>query len=860
MDKVLTFLKCNSKNIIFALIIAIFVFAECIISDSFDYGKTEKIVTRYDELSDLYVRGYDISGSTLYRKDLNAFVIASFQEAVDLIDVSINSDTVEKIKLHVFCTDGDNAYKEAAFVDTSLKNGDNVISIKVPNGTIAIKIIFIGNYNDYINLKSIDGYRAEYYYNVKFFEKALLFVLLFFVPIFIFFSYITYRVREKSLAHILVFTFLFCSSLFIVLNYLTNSYYWGSYFFENTLDSFMDHFNMLALLNNSNPYYQNASYPAMCFAILSLFRAFLPKELKQTDGSLLLRNNMIAMFEFVLFIIICILIILWIFKKYFDDEFKYASVFVFSGPILYSIQRGNIILLAFIFLMIYFSYYDSNEKRLRYISYIALAISASIKIYPALFGFMTLKEKRYKETIHLGIMGIVAFLVPFWLFDGVNTLKYFFHGLLVASVKMASQGVGQNFSLDNLMILISYVSGRVIPTSQMVLALTTVFLIINALLVREQWKSLFLLATGCLWFPTFSFSYMLLMFFPAIFSLIKAKEHISKVESVMLGILISPLALPYLSWIDDLIDSEDIQFRMSYSGLLINMVIVYFVLTIVFETLCNKFDLLRNINKNSIKKVVAFGIVAVTIVIMGLYTNRNYDNNYAFKGKGTKHNPYEISCEKDLQYLISLTNSGEDFEGAYFVQTSDINLSGDVSMEPIGTPEKNKVFSGFYNGQGYSINNYYSLSHNDGKLGLFGNLNGEVSNLNVLNANIAGGSVGGIAYEIKDNGRVSNCYFNGVLFGYDAGGIALYNAGVIENTVAFVNINATKNYGITRKIDHAKIINSYSNYGKNMMEIDEYTIERLCSYAERRNQNMFNKDVLNMWTSDEVYFVKIAEK
>lgn len=81
---------------------------------------------------------------------------------------------------------------------------------------------------------------------------------------------------------------------------------------------------------------------------------------------------------------------------------------------------GNSAMLVFGLLLIFFALRNHESKVVREIAMIILAICAGMKIYPAVFGLLYLKEKKWKEAVRLIIYGILFFFVPFAFFGGVN--------------------------------------------------------------------------------------------------------------------------------------------------------------------------------------------------------------------------------------------------------------------------------------------------------------------------------------------------------------------------------------------------------------------------------------------------------
>jgi len=120
-------------------------------------------------------------------------------------------------------------------------------------------------------------------------------------------------------------------------------------------------------------------------------------------------------------------------------------------------------------------------------------------------------------------------------------------------------------------------------------------------------------------------------------------------------------------------------------------------------------------------------------------------------GDGSSSNPYTVSNEADLHCI----SKGLD---DHYTQTSDIDLSmteswhGGQGFLPIGS--YNNIFRGSYDGNNHEIKNLYiNKTLSRGSIGLFGNNDGEVRNIDVVDANITG---------VKDVGVIGINYGDGV--------------------------------------------------------------------------------------------------
>ncbi|MCM1495006.1 MAG: glycosyltransferase 87 family protein [Bacteroides sp.] len=91
---------------------------------------------------------------------------------------------------------------------------------------------------------------------------------------------------------------------------------------------------------------------------------------------------------------------------------------VFSGVFLFSFERGNTILLTVLFCTLFLLGYESENKFLRELSYLALAAAAALKGYPCLLGLLVIYNKDWKAAVRLIIYGLLFAFVPFFFMQG----------------------------------------------------------------------------------------------------------------------------------------------------------------------------------------------------------------------------------------------------------------------------------------------------------------------------------------------------------------------------------------------------------------------------------------------------------
>lgn len=213
-----------------------------------------------------------------------------------------------------------------------------------------------------------------------------------------------------------------------------------AYFWADPRDTFMDYYNCISRASRSISYQGNNIYPPLCWFIFNICRLLsgdIRGELNEMGGNVrMLKTLQIPTIVFTILLMLCILLVycfiseLWNFEKI---QKQWAVILLMlSIPFLFTIERGNILLLSFVGTLAFFVMKDSEKRWVRDVGYLCLAFAAAIKIYPAIFGFILIKEKKYKEACRLAIYGLVLFVVPFLFFceEGLRGIPLFFENLL----------------------------------------------------------------------------------------------------------------------------------------------------------------------------------------------------------------------------------------------------------------------------------------------------------------------------------------------------------------------------------------------------------------------------------------------
>lgn len=119
-------------------------------------------------------------------------------------------------------------------------------------------------------------------------------------------------------------------------------------------------------------------------------------------------------------------------------------------------------------------------------------------------------------------------------------------------------------------------------------------------------------------------------------------------------------------------------------------------------------------------------------------------------GKGTKADPYLITSAEDFYNFSMVMAGGESFQGKYFRQTADIDMTKVSYYSGVANPN---VFAGTYDGYGHQINaNIVSTESS-----FFPYVTGTIMNLVTTGTIKNSGHAGGICRSVRVNGLIVNC-------------------------------------------------------------------------------------------------------
>jgi len=202
----------------------------------------------------------------------------------------------------------------------------------------------------------------------------------------------------------------------LVKGYLSHGESIRTMLINDDFDTLMDFYNSVQY--GFKPYAAKVIYPPL----INAFYGFVGRFMVKNSPSLTLRVDQMGSLVFGMYIIVVYSSFIYCLNKIKKglrfERVIFIIVMLFSLPFLFLYDRANSVILAVEALLVFCLYQNSGITKLRLVSFVALGIAAGIKIAPAIYGAILIREKRYKDALCAFIIGLIIFMVPFVLTDG----------------------------------------------------------------------------------------------------------------------------------------------------------------------------------------------------------------------------------------------------------------------------------------------------------------------------------------------------------------------------------------------------------------------------------------------------------
>lgn len=283
----------------------------------------------------------------------------------------------------------------------------------------------------------------------------------------------------------------------------------------------------------------------------------------------------------------------------------YSSIISLSGIVIWSLERGNIIIYAFIFTFLFIVFYKSEKKWQRYLAYIFLAIAANIKLYPAIFGLFILLNKDWKGSIICFVDFLLIYILSFFLLQlftsvtnsGSPTISMIeitasLDNLKAWSANVSSRPSGLNCSIKNFFLCINGVflllcgkrTGFI--NSELIFHLLQLFILVICLFIfiksTKKWQKIFSLVMCCIYIPSVSYQYsMIFLLIPLSFFINddNLDSKLSNFYAFAFAVCISMLIIPIK------IDAD--RYFLSGGFIIQQCIMALMLLSVFIETIIN---------------------------------------------------------------------------------------------------------------------------------------------------------------------------------------------------------------------------------------------------------------------------------
>lgn len=299
------------------------------------------------------------------------------------------------------------------------------------------------------------------------------------------------------------------AGLVILCLFLSHGELWNCYFFHNINDTGNDFIHSIQYVWLRTPYEQfSVLYPPFANLLFyGLFR-FVPQSVYDGFGYDFWEDVNLVSTEYdprlwqptlMLYLAFCIVsvLILYILAERMLRGTRHpraaALCAVSCYGVVYAIERGNVILTAVTLTLVFLQFYNHPKVWVREIAILCLAMAIGIKIYPALFLILLIRDRNYGGLIR-GVVYTVAMNV-----GAVLCFKDGFHGarMWIAHLFQPLYGIimgDQSFTLENVAQTLGLSSAALLIVIVSVAVIAGVLFVIAVCWQPQEWQAILVIS------------------------------------------------------------------------------------------------------------------------------------------------------------------------------------------------------------------------------------------------------------------------------------------------------------------------------------------------------------------------------
>lgn len=333
-------------------------------------------------------------------------------------------------------------------------------------------------------------------------------------------------------------------------------------FFLKTDNLLADFYNIMIWIADKDPYYNTygaaaaKSYFPLSYLILMIFSGF------ENYSGLCLKE----VYSSTTATISCMIYTLGSIFLYFHSLTRIVKcntytllIISLSSVFLFTIERGNLIMIAAAFSFYFLAYKDSNSFWLRRFSLFSLCVASVLKIYPVVLGLFLLKDKRYKDVVICVVLSLLLIFIPFVAFErGFNNIPKFIDNVIEAGVS-SEFNESPRYGLFVLSVIGCRFLGILDSSFFYVISILTKLMVwfFSGLSIffffyeKEFWKRLALITMLIVYLPQVNFFYCGIYFMPFILLFLSENPkwtHQNLIYMLLICIFLNPFQILFHGW------------------------------------------------------------------------------------------------------------------------------------------------------------------------------------------------------------------------------------------------------------------------------------------------------------------------
>jgi hypothetical protein len=284
-----------------------------------------------------------------------------------------------------------------------------------------------------------------------------------------------------------------------------------------------------------------------------------------------------------------------------NNEFKIVQtiIILFSGITLFSIERGNLIIITAAFVVYFLAYHESNSKNERFFSLVSLCLAVVLKGYPVIFGLLLLKKSQYKSILFCVLFTLIISILPFlFLKNGLNNIPQFLNNFIANGDAYNYKKFFPRFGLPHLVFLLSKFLKLNNSTIDLLIIISRYFMYALTFLTiyvyskeKDKWKSIAFLTIILIQIPTNSALYTGLYFIPVIILFLNSHKNpsiLNYIYVVLIVLFLNPFQIPFQA------STDNNNFQLTINSFVSNISLLIFWATLLITSINTKNEKFSN--------------------------------------------------------------------------------------------------------------------------------------------------------------------------------------------------------------------------------------------------------------------------